>query len=299
MSIAPPVSQEVADDVVALIQAPGTLGLSNSVIMADGGRGLVLDTMLLPEMSRSIADTAARMGTQVDTVLHSHHHIDHCGGNSCFRGARIVAHPQTVADIKQMLDNITVFDWLMPQFAGRFADLEVQIPEPVDPGELEIPGNGQVLVFGPSHSFLDIAIWFPGKRLLVAADLCINGVTPLAIHGSQVGWAEALADLRGLNPDVVVPGHGPVTTARTLDELRDYLVRLTGAGESAMREGATAEEAVAQFDAGPVGEWLDGERTKQNLAKAIDEARERAGYLPGVGPLGKTEPINLAKAEEQ
>jgi hypothetical protein len=48
-------------------------------------------------------------------------------------------------------------------------------------------------------------------------------------------------------------------------------------------------EAEAAFDAGPVTDWLDGERTKQNLTRAIDEARERAGYLPGVGPLPKNE----------
>ncbi|MDQ2810862.1 MAG: MBL fold metallo-hydrolase [Actinomycetota bacterium] len=287
MSVTPPVCEEVAEGVVALIQAPGTLGLSNSVIVAEGGRGLVLDTMLLPEMSRSIVDTAARMGTRIDTVLHSHHHVDHCGGNSVFGAARVVAHPQTVADIKQMLDNITVFDWLMPQFAGRFADLDVRIPEPVDLQTLEIPGNGQLLVFGPSHSSQDVALWFPGPRLLLSADLCMNGVTPLAIHGSQVGWAETLEHLSGLKPDIVVPGHGPVTTAKTLDELRDYLLRLTATAESAVRAGATVDEALAEFDSGPVAGWLDGERTRQNLTRAVDEARERAGYLPGVGPLGK------------
>ncbi len=287
MSIITPACEEVAEGVVALVQAPGTLGLSNSVIVADGSQGLVLDTMLLPEMSCAISDTAARMGIQVDTVLHSHHHVDHCGGNSVFGDARVVAHPQTVADIKQMLDNITVFDWLMPQFAGRFADLDVRIPEPVDLDTLDIPRNGQLLVFGPSHSFLDVALWFPDQRLLLSADLCLNGVTPLAIHGSQVGWAETLEYLSGLKPDVVVPGHGPVTTAKTLDVLRDYLLRLTAAGEAAVRTGATADEAMAEFDAGPVAEWLDGERTKQNLTKAIDEARERVGYLPGVGPLKK------------
>jgi cyclase len=287
VSITPPACQEVAEGIVALVQAPGTLGLSNSVIVTDGGRGLVLDAMLLPEMSRSIVDTAARMGTRVDTVLHSHHHVDHCGGNSVFGDARVVAHQQTVADIKQMLDNIAVFDWLMPQFAGRFADLDVRIPEPVDLDTLEVPANGQVLVFGPSHSFLDVALWFPGPRVLLSADLCLNSVTPLAIHGSQVGWAETLEHLSGLKPDIVVPGHGPVTTARTLDELRDYLLRLTAAGESAVRAGATVEEAMAEFDAGPVSGWLESERTKQNMTKAIDEARERAGYLPGVGPLGK------------
>jgi cyclase len=286
VSIAPSAAEEVADGVVALVQAPGTLGLSNSVIVAEGGRGLVLDTMLLPEMSQSIVETATRMGVRVDTVLHSHHHVDHCGGNSSLGDARIVAHPQTVADIKQMLDNITVFDWLMPKFAGRFADLDVRIPEPVDLDSLEIPADGQVLSFGPSHSFFDVAIWFAGRRLLLAADLCINGVTPLAIHGSQIGWAETLHKLIELNPDVVVPGHGPVTTAKALEELRDYLLRLTVAGEEAVREGATADEALMAFDAGPVGGWLDGERTKQNLTRAIDEARERAGYLPGVGPTG-------------
>jgi glyoxylase-like metal-dependent hydrolase (beta-lactamase superfamily II) len=285
-----PVPSEVADGVVALVQEPGTLGLSNSVLIRDGDSGLVFDTMLFPEMSQVVADTAARLGVRVETVLHSHHHIDHCGGNSVFGDARIVAHPRVVADIERMLGNITVFDWLMPRFAGRFASLDVRVPEAVDPAELDIPGDGQPLVFGPGHSFLDVAIWFPACRVLVAGDLCVNGVTPLAIHGSQLGWAEALAKLIALDPAVVVPGHGPVASATELGWLRDYLVRLTTTAEAAVREGAEVQDGLAEFDPGPVAGWLEAERTKQNLTKAMDEARERVGYLPGLGPVGPGHP---------
>ena len=88
---------EVADGIVAFINEPGTMGRSNATLIRDGETALVLDSMLLPEMSQEIATTAATLGVRVETVLHSHHHIDHCGGNSVFGQARVVAHPPTAA----------------------------------------------------------------------------------------------------------------------------------------------------------------------------------------------------------
>jgi glyoxylase-like metal-dependent hydrolase (beta-lactamase superfamily II) len=277
--------QEIADGIVAVLQEPGTMGQSNATLIRDGAGSLVVDAMLLPEMSREIVATAAKLGTRVETVLHSHHHIDHCGGNSVFGDARIVADPRIAADIRQVLGEADLLDRIMPQYAGRFATLGARVPEGVDLATLEIPGRGQPLVFGPAHSFHDVALWFADQRVLIAADLCFNGVTPLAIHGSQPGWAEVLAKLIALEPEVVVPGHGPVSSVQTLADVREYLLRLTATAEAALRAGAEVNDALAEFDPGPVGEWLEGGRVKQNMTKAIGEARDRAGYLPGSGPV--------------
>jgi hypothetical protein len=82
-----------------------------------------------------------------------------------------------------------------------------------------------------------------------------------------------------------VPGHGPVSSVQTLADVREYLLRLTATAEAALRAGAEVDDALAEFDPGPVGEWLEGGRVKQNMTKAIGEARDRAGYLPGSGPV--------------
>ena len=276
---------EVADGIVAFINEPGTMGRSNATLIRDGETALVLDSMLLPEMSQEIATTAATLGVRVETVLHSHHHIDHCGGNSVFGQARVVAHPPTAADIAKVLSGPDLLDRIMPGYAGRFASLGARVPEPVDLATLAIPRGGQPMVFGPAHSFHDAVLWFPGQRVLVAADLCSNGVTPLAIHGSLPDWSEALAALIALEPEVVVPGHGPVGSVRTLIDLREYLRGLTAAAEAAIRTGGGPEDALADFDPGPVGDWLESGRTRQNMTKAIEQARDRAGYLPGAGPV--------------
>jgi glyoxylase-like metal-dependent hydrolase (beta-lactamase superfamily II) len=155
----------------------------------------------------------------------------------------------------------------------------------VDLSVLPVPRDGQALVFGPAHSFHDVALWFPGQRVLVAADLCSNGVLPLAIHGSIAGWADALSRLIALEPETVVPGHGAVASAQTLRDLRGYLVQVNSLAEAAVRTGGGVDDALAEFDPGPVDGWLEAGRTRQNLAKAIEQARGRAGYLPGRGPV--------------
>ena len=276
---------EVADGITAFVQEPGTLGLSNATLVRDGGTALVVDAMLLPEMSEQIVAAASSRAARVATVLHSHHHIDHCGGNSVFGSARVVAHPPTAADIRKVLSEPDLLDRIMPRYAGRFAALGARVPEPADLSALAIPRDGQPLVFGPAHSFHDVALWFPGQRVLVAADLCSNGVLPLAIHGSIAGWADALSRLIALEPETVVTGHGAVGSAQTLRDLRGYLVQVNSLAEAAVRTGGGVDDALAEFDAGPVSGWLEAGRTRQNLAKAIEQARGRAGYLPGSGPV--------------
>jgi cyclase len=280
---------EVADGIMAFVQEPGTMGLSNATLIKGDGTALVVDAMLLPEMAAPIAVAAASAGTRVETVLHTHHHIDHCGGNSVFDGARIVAHAPTAADIRKVLSEPEILDRIMPQYAGRFRALNARVPEPVtDLATLAIPRGGQPMVFGPAHSFHDVALWFGDQRVLIAGDLCSNGVLPLAIHGSIANWADALSRLIALNPEVVVPGHGPVGSVQTLRDLREYLVRVNAIAEAAVRTGAGIDEALEGFEGfepGPADGWLEAGRTRQNVMKAIEQARSRAGYIPGHGPV--------------
>jgi hypothetical protein len=72
-----------------------------------------------------------------------------------------------------------------------------------------------------------------------------------------------------------VPGHGPLATVADLAVLRDHLNWLEAHAARAVYAGAGPEEALATLDPGPVGDWLEPERTGQNLRAAMAAAGVR------------------------
>ncbi len=53
--------------------------------------------------------------------------------------------------------------------------------------------------------------------MLLAGDISFIRVTPLAAYGLLSGWIEAIDILLGLNPEIVVPGHGPIGDREVVD----------------------------------------------------------------------------------
>ena len=160
----------------------------------------------------------------------------------------------------------------MTAFPGRFADLEVLAPDPVDE-TLDLPLGAALRSYVPAHTPGDTAVWLADERILFTGDLCFFGVTPLALQGLLSSWIVALDDLIALEPTVVVPGHGPVGGVADIVVVRDHLAALLAHGRAAVASGATLDDALASFDAGPVAEWLEAERAAVNLERAMQEAR--------------------------
>src|SRR5437763_2320316 len=126
--------QEVADGVVAIVQGHGESGVANAGFVAadGGGEALVVDTMMFPEMAAGLVDGLSARQLRAATVLNTHHHIDHIGGNVVFADARLVAHPASIHTIETGGHPVGVYDAFMSQFAGRFAGMELITPEPID-----------------------------------------------------------------------------------------------------------------------------------------------------------------------
>src|SRR5437764_301004 len=69
----------------------------------------------------------------------------------------------------------------------------------------------------------DVVAWLPGERVLFAGDLVFNGGTPFVLMGSVEGALEALDRVRGFDAATIVPGHGPVCDAASIDDVARYL----------------------------------------------------------------------------
>jgi cyclase len=184
----------------------------------------------------------------------------------------MIAHPASIRTLQQLGLPAPVYDRLMPQFRGRFASLELVIPDPLRDDLAPLRG-GELHVFTPAHTPADVTVWFPESHVLIAGDICFIGVTPLAVNGLISGWIEALETLIGLKPEVVIPGHGSIGTLADLVVLRNYFASIQRLGREAVRENLPLQEALAHFDAGPVAQWIESERNEINLERAMQEAR--------------------------
>lgn len=263
---------EVADGIFTVIHGNGEVGVANATFAVERDQALVIDTMTFPEMARPMAEAIARHGAHVETVLNTHHHIDHMGGNTVFADAHIMAHPLSISAVQKLGLPAPIYDRLMPQFKDRFAELELLIPDSLPEHPL-LPQGAELLAFTPAHTPADVAVWFPQSRLLISGDICFKGVVPLSVNGLISGWIEALDSLIALEPTVVVPGHGAIGTLNDLLSLRDYFTALQHLGRAAVRESLSLEDALAQFDPGPLANWIESERHAINLERVMQEAR--------------------------
>ena len=263
---------ELGEGVVALLHGQGEAGVSNAGLVLEDGRALVVDTMMFPEMAQGLVDELAHRAARAEVVLNTHHHVDHIGGNSLFPDARLVAHPRTVDTVHASGHPVAIYDGFMTAFRGRFDDLEVVAPEPVRDG-LDLALGAELRSYVPAHTPGDTAVWLADERVLFTGDLCFFGVTPLALQGLVSTWITALDDLMALAPAAVVPGHGPVGGVADISMVRDYLAALLDHGRAAVASDTSLDDALAIFDAGPVGEWIESERNVVNLERAMQEAR--------------------------
>ena len=68
---------------------------------------------------------------------------------------------------------------------------------------------------GVAHTAGDTAVWLPKQKVLFAGDLIFSEGTPFVFMGSVKGSIAALALLRELGAETVVPGHGPICGPRS------------------------------------------------------------------------------------
>jgi cyclase len=264
--------QEVAEGIVTVVHGDGEVGVSNASFIIEGDRAFVVDTMTFPEMASSIVREVARRRAHVETVLNTHHHIDHMGGNKLFADAQIFAHPESIRSLQRLGFPTKVYDRLMPQFRGRFDGLELVIPAPMQES-LTIPRGGEFHIFMPAHTAADTVVWFPQSRVLLSGDICFIDVVPLSVNGLISGWIEALDALIALKPDRVVPGHGPIGTLADLINLRSYFADIQRIGREAVAQRLSLQDALSLFDPGPLGDWIESERHEINLERVMQEAQ--------------------------
>jgi glyoxylase-like metal-dependent hydrolase (beta-lactamase superfamily II) len=103
---------------------------------------------------------------------------------------------------------------------------------------------------GSAHTPEDLAVYVPKAGVLFAGDLVFRGRIPFVGQSDSRQWIESLGHMMEFRPQVMVPGHGPLSREPLVDiELtRDYLVHLRATMAQAARELEPFEDAYARAD---------------------------------------------------
>lgn len=184
-------------------------------------------------------------------------------------GGRAVARVLNTVGIDRLALLADAGPFALPLFESfDFKDNPPVPPTRTFEGELTLRvGDKEVRLIevGPAHTLGDCVVYLPGDRLLYTGDILFKDAHPLVWAGPVSNWIAACDRLCEFEVDVVVPGHGPLTTLEGLREARGYLKRLTAQARDRFDAGMTAEEAAWDIQLEEFSHWIDAERIYVNV----------------------------------
>lgn len=227
-------AEKVAEGVYAII-SPATdfpnkenLGWNSNAAFVITDKGLlVFDTGSSETIGKALLKTIRTVSdAPIRWVINSHSHGDHWLGNGAFdaeKPAEMIASDVAIDLMKKNgFDWVDRFNNMTGGATGKFTpvvakDAVTQAIER-DFGGLKV----QILFSGNSHSPGDIVFWLPQKKVLLTGDTMYTKRPPATFDANVKQWIAFLAEVGKLEPEIVIPGHGPVAGAESISNLHDY-----------------------------------------------------------------------------
>jgi cyclase len=279
--------REIGNDVFACLQPDRGLGWSNSGFINRGG-GVVVDTFWDLPRTRSLIENYARVWKEpARRVVNTHHNGDHCWGNQLFEGAEIIGHrlcaeafgkesPEMMQALRGDVDDPALAGFAEALKDYDFSGIELTPPTTLieERMDLELEGEPvELLYVGPAHTIGDVIVHLPKQRVVFTGDILFRLCTPIGWEGTFANWMAALDRIVELDPEVVVPGHGPVCGLEGPREMKEYLAYVRAEAKKSFDQELPALEAAKRIDLGPYAGWNEPERLIFNVERAYRELR--------------------------
>jgi cyclase len=281
---------ELGDGLFAYLQPDGTWGWSNAGLIAADGTSLLVDTLFDLELTRAMLE-AMRPVTDtrpIDAAMNTHGNGDHCFGNELLPAdaaiyATVKASAEMQATPPQLVNLLKTAEGLPEDLAAytrrifgpfRFEGIELRPPTATFEGELELRVGDRAVRFvevGPAHTDGDAIVHVPDAGVVFTGDILFVEGTPIVWAGPFENWLRACDRILALEARVLVPGHGPVTDAKGVHEVKRYLAYVRDEAKARFDAGMDAERAADDIDLSDFAGWGDPERIAVNVATAYRE----------------------------
>jgi len=275
---------ELGDGLHAFLQPDGGWGWSNAGLIVADGASLLVDTLfdlaLTAEMLEAMAPHLRRNPLAI--AFNTHGNGDHCYGNRLLPdGITIIASAAADEEIRAVPPAAAhaLFKEadLGPEFRAfadeafgpfRFAGNELRPPtetfaseHSVRVGDREV----QLMRLGPAHTDGDAIAWVPDARAVFTGDILFIKGTPVMWAGPVSRWLAATERILALDPQVIVPGHGPLADPGMVRDMEEYLRFVEQEATLRFRAGMDPIAAADDIDLGRYADWGDRERIAVNV----------------------------------
>jgi glyoxylase-like metal-dependent hydrolase (beta-lactamase superfamily II) len=244
--------------------SPATSFGANAGIIIGRDGIVVVDTLIsAKEGQRFIKDIRAVSDKPIKYVIDTHDHLDHVLGNSEFvkLGATVVAQADTkTAMVKNgdgLLHRAKSFGLTDEAMIGT----TVVAPTLAFTDAMEIDLGDRVVELihaGPSHTGGSLIVYVPDSKTLFAGDILFTNFHPNMREGDIQGWVRSLDRIASLDVAAIIPGHGPLSLKKDVQEMKEYLLTFdTKAKELAARSNDPDTIAAELKKALPSRQYFD------------------------------------------
>ena len=281
---------ELGEGIYAYIQPDGSWCLNNAGLIVDGQQAMLVDTLTDLAHTQEMLDSIyEKTNASINSVVITHGNIDHWLGNELVKDAEIIATEKCAEEMKgmppemlaQLIKGAPQLGETGEYFIRCFGKFNFEGITPTYPtktfhGQLELKlGNTEIRLIdvGPAHTTSDLLVYVPEKKVVFAGDILFINGTPLMWEGPVSNWIKACNLMLEMDAETFVPGHGPITDKKGVEEVKGYWKYLEDETRKRFDAGMNAFNAAQDIPLGKYESWGESERVCVNVNTLYNEFR--------------------------
>jgi cyclase len=251
---------------------------SNTGIILTQDGVVLIDSGHDPTDSRAVMDAVRKLTLMpVRFVIDTEPHPDHTTGHFVFSPLAIIIAAAGAGESmqnreRQVPDRIAKLAATSPDMKAALEGYKF-IPPHVEYSEKMTLFVGErtfeLRYMKGVHSEADTAIWLPKERVLFSASAFVS--EQVNIFRPFVNISDILAAgkmMKALNPEHVIPGHGPPTTAKLFDDGEKYYALLVERVAAKVKEGRSLDDIMKEVTMPEYASWASQDRMPTNIDAA-------------------------------
>ena len=230
---------------------------------------VMIDTGMDPETTKKFREHAEQItNLKFRYVILTHYHGDHTFGTKHFADCEIISTQWTKA-------------LLMKKVEKDYKDKEIVLPSKTFTGEYTIKDGERIIkiIETSGHTKGSAFVYLPDEGAILTGDMLFAKMFPFA--GDETAdpykWIDGLQKMIDLRPNIVIPGHGLISSVVELKEQQELLSELVNIIEEIVEQGKNLDEVKAAnsfpmypFDVN--NRWFN--MTLERFYKVIKEKKE-------------------------
>lgn len=181
----------------------------------------------------------------ISYVINTHNHDDHWLGNSYYDsiGVKIIGSAEfkdeSKVEMTRMQKRISpqAYTKTTQVFPTIFVEDEMLLT--IDSKKVNLIGVNK-----KAHTKSDLLVYIPSQKVVFVGDLVFNDRLPSIRDGKLKGWIEALDEVRLMDVDFIVGGHGEIVNRTSIDMTYDYIKTLRDRVATLLEDGEEIGDVV-------------------------------------------------------